>query len=110
MECTTGEYDDTKVIAFSASAPPGRYLSQLWVMDFAWSINLTTSRSDFESFDPPSGTSRVGGVGVDARGSGKVAIAIPLVSRHIIYRTIHALFTHDLSARFAQHIGRPLSV
>jgi hypothetical protein len=43
-------------------------------------INLTAFRSDFMSFDPPSDTSRVGGVGVDVRGSGKVAIFIPLVS------------------------------
>jgi hypothetical protein len=84
MECTD-EYDETEVgttfcsIAFSASTPPGRDLSDFWVVDSAFSINLTAFRSDFVSFDPPSGTSRVGGVGVDVLGSGNVEINIPLV-------------------------------
>jgi hypothetical protein len=56
MECTD-EYDDTEVsatfcsIAFCASTPPGRDLSQLWVVDYACSINLIAFRSDFVSFD-----------------------------------------------------------
>jgi hypothetical protein len=112
MECTD-ECDDTEVsvtfsdVAFSVSTPPGRDLYQFWVVDCAYSINLTAFRSDFVSFDPPSGTSRVGGVGVDVRGSGNVEIAIPVVSGQIIeHCNIHALCTPDLSARFAQRIAR----
>jgi hypothetical protein len=65
MECID-EYDDTEVsatfcsIAFSAYATPGRDLSQFWAVDSACSINLAAFRSKFVSFDPPSGTSRVG--------------------------------------------------
>jgi hypothetical protein len=100
MECTD-EYDDTEVsatfcsIAFFASAPPGRDLSQFWVVDYACSINLTAFRSDFVSFDLPSGISRVGGEGVDVRGSGNVEIAIPLVYGRIIRRTLHTVHTLD---------------
>jgi hypothetical protein len=63
MECTD-EYDDTEVgitfcsIALSASTPPGRDLSDFWVVGSACSINLTAFRSAFLS-DPPSGTFRV---------------------------------------------------
>jgi hypothetical protein len=84
MECID-EYDATEVgttfcsLAFSASTPPGRDLSDFWVVDFACSIYLTAFRSDFVSFDPPSGPCSVGGVGVDVLGSGNVEIAIPLV-------------------------------
>jgi hypothetical protein len=112
----TDEYDDTEVgttfcsVALSASTPPGRDLSNLMVIDSACSINLTAFRSDFVSFDPPSGTSRVGGVGVDVLRSGNVEISIPLVSGQTIRRTFHALYTPDLSARSAQRIGRLLSV
>jgi hypothetical protein len=115
MECTD-EYDGTEVsttfcsIAFTASTLPRRELSQFWVVDSVCSINLTAFRSDFVSFDPPSDTSRVGGVGVDVLGSGNVEIAIPIVYGQIICRTVHALYTLDLSARCAQRIGRLLSV
>jgi hypothetical protein len=115
MECTA-EFDDTEVsaticsIAFFTSTPPGRDLSQFWVVDFARSISLVAFRIDFVSFDLPSSRSRVGGVGVDVRGSGSVEIAIPLVSGQIIRRTVHALCTPYLSARCAQCIGRLLSV
>jgi hypothetical protein len=115
MECTD-EYDDTEVgtrlcsIAFSASTPPGRDLSDFWVVDSACSINLTAFRSDFVSFDPPSDNSHVGGVGVDVLGSGNVEINIQLVSGQVIRRTVHALYTLDMSARSAQHIGHLLSV
>jgi hypothetical protein len=115
MECTD-EYDDTEVgttfcsTAFSTSAPPGRDLSDFWVVDSACSINLTAFRSDFVSFDPPSGTIRVGGVGVDVLGSGSVKINIPLVCGQVLRRTAHALYTLDMAARSAQHNGRLLSV
>jgi hypothetical protein len=114
MECTD-EYDHTEVgttfcdIAFSASTPRDVTFTH-WVVHSACSINLNAFRSDFVIFDPPSGTSRVGGVSVDVLGSGNVEIAIPLVSGQIRRRKVHALYTHDLSARFAQRIGRPLSV
>jgi hypothetical protein len=62
------------------------------------------------SFDPLAGTSGVGGVGVDVCGSGNVETAIPLVYGQIIRRTFPALYTLNLSARFAQRIGRLLSV
>jgi hypothetical protein len=113
---STNEYDDTHVsaslrsVAFSAFAPPGRDLSQSWVVNSACSIRLTAFRSDFVSFDPPSGTSHVGGVGVDVRGRGKIAIAIPFIYGQIIHRSFHALHTLYLSARCEQRIGRLRSV
>jgi hypothetical protein len=114
MECRD-EYDDTKVnfyficfVAFFAFAPPGHDLSQLWVVDSACSINLTAFRSDFETCDSPYGTSRVGGVGVDVRGSGKVAIAIPLVSGQVIHRIVHALYI-PLTCLRALHSALPAS-
>jgi hypothetical protein len=61
------------------------------------------------SFEPPSGTCRVGGVGVDVCGSGNGEITIPLASGQIIRRILHAIYTLDLSARYAQRIGRLLS-
>jgi hypothetical protein len=106
-ECTDG-YDDTEVsvpficVAFLSSLAPGRDLSQFWVVDSACSTNLTTFRSDFLTFDPPSASSRVGGVSVDVQGSGTIEILIPLVSGHIIDRTIYALYTLDHTSRFAQ--------
>jgi hypothetical protein len=57
-ECTD-EYDDSKVsvpfssVAFSFSLAPSRDLSQFWVIDSAFSINLTAFRSDFVTFAPP---------------------------------------------------------
>jgi hypothetical protein len=113
MECTD-EYD-TEVgatfnsIAFSAFTPPGRDLSQFRVVDSACSINFTAFRSNFVSFKPPSGTYRVGSVGVALRGSGNVQITIPLVFGQTVRRIVHAMYTLDLSARFAtQRIGRLL--
>jgi hypothetical protein len=76
LEDCTDEYDDTEVsvpfssIAFSSSLTPGRELSQFWVVNSACSINLTAFRSDLTTFMPPSAPSRVGGVGVDVKGSG----------------------------------------
>jgi hypothetical protein len=80
-ECTD-EYDDTEVsvpssyVAFSSSLAHGRDLSQFWVVDSACSINLTAFRSDFVTSTPPSAPSRVGGVGVDVKGSGTLRISI----------------------------------
>jgi hypothetical protein len=62
------------------------------------------------TFDPPSGTSRVDGVGVDVKGSDKVHIIIPVVFGQFIPRTIHALYTLDMSCRTAQRIGCLLNV
>jgi hypothetical protein len=59
---------------------------------------------------PPSTRSRVGGVGVDVKGMGLVRMSIRLASGQFIHRTIHALYTPDLSSRNAQRIGRLLSV
>jgi hypothetical protein len=58
------------------------------------------------SLRSPPGSTRIGGVGVNVQGSGTIRLAIPIVSDHIIHRTIHALFTPDLSSRSAQRIGR----
>jgi hypothetical protein len=58
----------------------------------------------------PYAPSRVGGVGVDIKGSGSVRISVMLASGRLIHRTIHALYTPDLSSRYAQRIGRQLSV
>jgi hypothetical protein len=96
--------------AFSSSLTYGRDLSQFWVVDSAYSINFTAFRNDSVSFNPPSGTSRVGGVGVDIRGSNKVKIAIPIVYGMFTYRIVHALYTPSLSSRSVQHIGRKLNV
>jgi hypothetical protein len=114
-ECTY-EYDDTGVsvpfssATFSSSLALVCDLSQFWVVDSACSINLTAFRSDFATFAPPSSPSRVGGVGVDVRGSGLVLISIHLAFGHAIHHTIHALYTPDLSFRSAHHIGRLMSV
>jgi hypothetical protein len=116
LEECTDEYDDTEVsvpfssVAFSSSLTPGRNLSQLWVVDSAYSINLTAFKSDFVRFTPPSAPSRVAGVGVDGKGSGSVRISVMLASGRLIHRTIRALYTLDMSSRYAQRIGRLLSV
>jgi hypothetical protein len=116
LEECTDEYDDTEVsvpfssVAFSSSLTPGRNLSQLWVVDSACSINLTAFKSDFVRFTLPSAPSRVGGVGVDGKGSGSVRISVRLAFGRLIHRTIHALYTFVLSSRSAQRIGRLLSV
>jgi hypothetical protein len=52
----------------------------------------------------------MGGVGVDVRGSDKVQIAFFVVSREIMHRIVHALYTPDRSSRYPQRIGRLLSV
>jgi hypothetical protein len=117
LEDCTDEYDDTAVsvpfnyVAFSFALTPGRDLSQLWVIDSAWSINLTAFRGDFTTFAPlPSAPSRVGGVGVDVKSSNLVRISVRMASGELIHRTVHALYTPDLSSRYAQRIGRLLSV
>jgi hypothetical protein len=116
LEECTDEYDDTELsvrfssVAFSSPLAYGRYISQFWVIDSSCSINLTTFRSDFVTFDPPSVPSLVGGVGVDVRGSGAIRITIPLASGQSIHRTLHALYTPYLSSRYAQRIGRLLGV
>jgi hypothetical protein len=76
LEDCTDNYDDTEVsvpfssVAFSSSLTPGRDLSQFWVIDSACSISLTAFRGDFTTFAPSSAPPRVGGVGVDVKGSG----------------------------------------
>jgi hypothetical protein len=113
-ECTD-EYDDTEVsvpfssVAFSSSLTRGRNLSQFWVVDSACSINLIAFKGDFVRFTPPSAPSRVGGVGVDVKGSGSVRISVRLAFGRLIHRTIHALYTPDLPSRSAHRIGRLLS-
>jgi hypothetical protein len=97
-------------VAFSSSLTPGRNLSQFLVVDSACSINLTAFRDDFVEFTHPSAPSRVGGVGVDVKGSGLVRISVRLASGQLIHRSVHALYTPDLSSRSAQRIGRFLSV
>jgi hypothetical protein len=115
LEVCTYEYDDTEVsvpfssVAFSSSLTPGRNLSMFWVVDSACSIYLTAFRSAFVTFTPPSAPPRVGGVGVDVKGSGSMRISIRLAFGQIIHRAIHALCTLDLSSRSAQRIGRLLS-
>jgi hypothetical protein len=116
FEERTDEYDDTEVsvpfssVDFSSFLTPGRNLSQFWVVDSACSINLTTFKGDFVRFTPPSAPSRVGGVGADVKGSGSVRISVTLASGRLIHRTIHALYTPDLSSRSAHRIGRLFSV
>jgi hypothetical protein len=116
LEECTDEYDDTVVSvpfrsgAFSSSLTPGRDMSQLWVIDSARSINLTFFRTDFVSFDPPSVTSRVGGVGVDVKCSSTIQIIISVVYNQSIRHTVYALYTLDLLSRSSQRIGRLLSV
>jgi hypothetical protein len=104
-ECTNG-YDDTEVkipfscVAFSSSLTHGRDLTQFFVDDSACSINLTAFRSDFATFAPPSTPSRVGGVGVDVnKGIGSLQISIRVAYGQAIQRTMHTLYTPDLSSR-----------
>jgi hypothetical protein len=116
LEECTDEFDDTEVsvpftfVAFSSSLAPGRDLSQFWVVDSACSINLTAFRHDFVTFDSPSTPSRVGGVGVDVKGTGTVRLSILLASGELIHRTVQALYTPYLSYRSTQRIGRLLIV
>jgi hypothetical protein len=116
LEDCTDEYDDTEVsvpfssVAFSSSITPCRDLSQNWVVDSACSINLTAFRSDFSTFAPPSTRSRVGGVGVDVKGSGSVRMSIWLAYGQVIHRMINVLYTPELSSRSTQRIGKLLSV
>jgi hypothetical protein len=116
LEECTDDFGDSEVsvpftyVAFSSSIVPGRDLSQFWVVDSVCSINIIAFRHDFVMFDPPATPSRVGGVGVYVKGSGTVRLSILLASCHIIHRTIHALYTPDLSSHSAKRIGRLLSV
>jgi hypothetical protein len=116
LEECTDIYDDTQVsvffssVAFSSSLTPGRDLSAFKVVDSACFINLTAFRGDFVAFEPPSGSSRIGGVGFDVQGSGVVQLTILLVYDQIIHQTIHAVYTPDLSSWSAHRIGRLLSV
>jgi hypothetical protein len=86
LEKFTKELDDSKVsvpftfVAFSSSITPSRDLSQFWVVDSACSINLTAFRYDFITFNPPATPSRVGMVGVDVKGGGRVRLSILLAS------------------------------
>jgi hypothetical protein len=96
--------------AFSAFKPTGREFSQFWVVDSTSSINLTAFWSDFVSFVPPSDKSRANAVGFDVRGSGKVQIAVPLVSGQITPIIVHARYTPNMKARVAQRTGRLPSV
>jgi hypothetical protein len=52
----------------------------------------------------------VGGAGVNVKGSGPVRISVRLTSGHLIHRTVHAMYTPNMSSRSAQRIGRLLSV
>jgi hypothetical protein len=80
------------------------------MIDSACSISLTAFRSDFVTFGLPSVPSRVGGVGVDVKSNGTVRITIPLAFGQSIHIIVLALYTHDMSSRSAQRIGRLLSV
>jgi hypothetical protein len=106
LEECRDEYDGTEVsfpftsVALSSSLALGRDLSQFWVIDSAMSIKLTKFRSDFVTFAPPA-PSRVGGVGVDVHGSGRVRLSILSASGHAIHRTTHAWYTSNLSSRSA---------
>jgi hypothetical protein len=112
LEECTDELDDIEVtapftsVAFSSSIAPGRDLSHFLVFDYACSINLTAFRSDFVTFDPPSTSSRVRGVGVDVKGSGTVRISIPLAFGQTNCR-VHALYTPDLSSLRSAHWSPP---
>jgi hypothetical protein len=112
LEKCTDVQDDPEIsvsfrsFAFSSSLNPGRDLSSFWVVDSACSIILTAFLGDFVTFDPPSVTSCVGGVGVDDHGSDTVKLAIPVVYGQIIRCIIYALYTHAMSSRTAQRIGR----
>jgi hypothetical protein len=116
MEKCTDDYDDTRVsvpvssVAFSSSLALGRDLPQFWVIDSAHSINLIAFQGDFVTFSPPSVPSRVGGVGVDVKGSGTIRITIPLALGQSIHRTNHALYTPGMTSCSTQHIGRLLNV
>jgi hypothetical protein len=59
---------------------------------------------------PPSAPSRVGGVGVDVKGGGSVRISVRLASGQLNHRTVHALYTPDMSSPSAKRIDRLLSV
>jgi hypothetical protein len=102
LEECTDIYDDTEVslpfssVALSSFPHPGRDLCDFSVVNSAYSINLTVCRGDFVTFEPPSGTSRIGGVGIDVKNSDTIRLAIPFVFGHVIHRTIPALFTPDL--------------
>jgi hypothetical protein len=76
----------------------------------ACSINMTVSRDYFDTFTPFFAPSRVYGVGVDVKGSGSVRISVRLAYGKMIHRTVHELYTLDMSSRSAQRICRLLSV
>jgi hypothetical protein len=86
LEECTDVYDDIEVglsfnsVAFSSSLTLGRDRSNFWVVDSACSIDLTECRDNFVTFEPPSGSTRIGGVGENVKGSGTIRLAVPLVS------------------------------
>jgi hypothetical protein len=106
------EYDDTSFasVAFASAAAPVADLYDDWVADSACYVNLTSFRSDFSEFHSSTRRSTVGGVGVTLHGSGTVRIPICLISGRTVFRSVHALYTPDLSSRSAQRISRLLSV
>jgi hypothetical protein len=110
------EYDGTEVgtsfasVAFASATAHVADLSDYWVVDSACSVNLTSFQSDFPEFHSSSRRSTVGGVGVTVQGSRTVRIPICLISGRTVFRRVHALYTPDLSSRYAQRISRLLSV
>jgi hypothetical protein len=110
LEDCTDEYDDTEVsvpfssVAFSSSLLPGCDLSLLWVIDFAFSINLTAFRGDFTTFAPhPPPLAWVGSAST-LKGSDLVRISVRLAFGQLIHRTVHAMYTPDMSSRSCQRI------
>jgi hypothetical protein len=109
------EFDDTAVsvffalVAFTSFTTFHFDLCDYWVADSPCSVNLTTFWSEFIAFQPPSQLIIVGGVGVNVKGNGNVRVPICLVSVQTVFRLGHALYTHDLTSRSAQHIGRMLN-
>jgi hypothetical protein len=104
LEECTDEYDDSEVsvpstsVAFSASISPGHDLSRLWV-DSGRSISLKIAfRHDFVAFDPPSTSSRVGGVGVDVKDSGTIR---PSSWRQAISSTTQFMYYTPLTSPLA---------
>jgi hypothetical protein len=92
-----GEYNDTKVsaplssVALTSSLTPGRDVLQFSVVDSASSINLIAFRDEIVSFESSSGSSRVGGVGIDVMGSGTVYIVNVKIEGAIRKKCVHSV-------------------